>query len=607
MSTASPLHHGHGNGSYANSPAPTGVTGRDAGVAAAAVADSAVRSGSVPASASGSAPGSASGSIYGEAHAHHTAHHHHSGHHAHSHGALASPVNGGHSSSWSPYGYPSAPVYGGSPSPYGHNAYSQYASGYGYANGTTHHVATAPTTPAANGAAYHAGVNGMMMHHGQHAGYGYSGHHLGSHTPTHTHSHSSAYFMNGDGSHSHLNGSPHLSSPSYASAPQYSTQLPLAGRHRVTTTLWEDEGTLCFQVDARGVCVARRHDNNMINGTKLLNVCGMSRGKRDGILKNEKERIVVKVGAMHLKGVWISFARAKQLAEQNGIADALYPLFEPNIQSFLYHPDNYPRTAAVIAAAQERQAQRQRAPGMPSPGANGASQAPPLMRANTTPSNGDTSGFGSGLSSSTSWTGSHDQGHASAPTTTQPSPSSLHNGAATQMHMSLSSHGTSSPTYSQQQQQQQQQQYPMTAAQQLARPPVGDRRHSTPITLNTVAQAGHADNAYGAANLGGLVNGARKVSGLKRSWNDAEDLNGSATASPSERDMQRSGSGGSSGYKFEGDDSHSPDTSDDRLAKKTKGMPQRGGATAAVATTGMPSLSNNMLMGVGNGNGIHHE
>jgi protein SOK2 len=42
----------------------------------------------------------------------------------------------------------------------------------------------------------------------------------------------------------------------------------------------------------------------MINGTKLLNVAGMSRGKRDGILKNEKGRVVVKVGAMHLKGVW---------------------------------------------------------------------------------------------------------------------------------------------------------------------------------------------------------------------------------------------------------------------------------------------------------------
>ena len=98
------------------------------------------------------------------------------------------------------------------------------------------------------------------------------------------------------------------------------------GRHRVTTTLWEDEGTLCFQVDVKGVCVARRHDNNMVNGTKLLNVCGMSRGKRDGILKNEKERIVVKVGAMHLKGVWIAFNRAKQLAEQHGIIDILLSL-----------------------------------------------------------------------------------------------------------------------------------------------------------------------------------------------------------------------------------------------------------------------------------------
>jgi hypothetical protein len=190
------------------------------------------------------------------------------------------------------------------------------------------------------------------------------------------------------------------SSPSYTSAPQYSAQLPLAGRHRVTTTLWEDEGTLCFQVDARGVCVARRHDNHMINGTKLLNVCGMSRGKRDGILKNEKERIVVKVGAMHLKGVWITFQRGKQLAEQNNILDVLYPLFEQNIQSFLYHPDNYPRTAAVMAAAQERHAQRSRASlGTDSPTGyqrassqsangsmtNGQVNPPPLMRSNTTP------------------------------------------------------------------------------------------------------------------------------------------------------------------------------------------------------------------------------
>lgn len=27
---------------------------------------------------------------------------------------------------------------------------------------------------------------------------------------------------------------------------------------RVTATLWEDEGSLCFQVEAKSVCVARR-------------------------------------------------------------------------------------------------------------------------------------------------------------------------------------------------------------------------------------------------------------------------------------------------------------------------------------------------------------
>lgn len=74
----------------------------------------------------------------------------------------------------------------------------------------------------------------------------------------------------------------------------------------------------------------------MINGTKLLNVAGMSRGKRDGILKNEKGRVVVKVGAMHLKGVWITFVRAKLLAAQYKIQEILYPLFVEDPSVFLY-------------------------------------------------------------------------------------------------------------------------------------------------------------------------------------------------------------------------------------------------------------------------------
>lgn len=258
-------------------------------------------------------------------------------------GAQISPM----ASPYGAYGTAQHPMYGAS---YSGHAYAPYPNYIGHIS----HYGHPPHYPGASSSpAYHAPMMGGMMAHGAY----------GSHAAGHLTSHhpqtgmpiamSNSAASAGAPSTAMASGAMVTATP-YQSAPQYNTSMPVAGRHRVTTTLWEDEGTLCFQVDVKGVCVARRHDNNMINGTKLLNVCGMSRGKRDGILKNEKERIVVKVGAMHLKGVWIAFNRAKQLAEQHGIADALYPLFEPNIQSFLYHPDNYPRTAAVMAAAQER-------------------------------------------------------------------------------------------------------------------------------------------------------------------------------------------------------------------------------------------------------------
>ncbi|KAJ1972222.1 hypothetical protein H4R35_004796 [Dimargaris xerosporica] len=131
-------------------------------------------------------------------------------------------------------------------------------------------------------------------------------------------------------------------------------------RGKLTTTLWEDEGTMCYQVDARGFCVARRQDNNMINGTKLLNVVGMSRGKRDGILKNEKGRVVVKVGAMHLKGVWIPFCRARSLAAQNNLLDDLYPLFVDDPSLHLYSPTLYSPTSPINQQQQQQEQQQQR-------------------------------------------------------------------------------------------------------------------------------------------------------------------------------------------------------------------------------------------------------
>lgn len=137
---------------------------------------------------------------------------------------------------------------------------------------------------------------------------------------------------------------------------------------RVTATLWEDEGSLCFQVEARGICVARREDNHMINGTKLLNVAGMTRGRRDGILKSEKVRHVVKIGPMHLKGVWIPFERALDFANKEKITELLYPLFVHNIGALLYHPTNQNRTNQVMAAAERRkQEQNQLRSSQPAP------------------------------------------------------------------------------------------------------------------------------------------------------------------------------------------------------------------------------------------------
>ncbi|KAH6652914.1 hypothetical protein BKA67DRAFT_536620 [Truncatella angustata] len=147
---------------------------------------------------------------------------------------------------------------------------------------------------------------------------------------------------------------------------------PPGMKPRVTATLWEDEGSLCFQVEARGICVARREDNHMINGTKLLNVAGMTRGRRDGILKSEKVRHVVKIGPMHLKGVWIPFERALDFANKEKITEMLYPLFVHNIGALLYHPTNQTRTNQVMAAAERRKAdmannQMRNGPGGPAP------------------------------------------------------------------------------------------------------------------------------------------------------------------------------------------------------------------------------------------------
>lgn len=45
---------------------------------------------------------------------------------------------------------------------------------------------------------------------------------------------------------------------------------PPGKKPRVTGTLWEDEGTLCFQVEAKGISVARREGKEDLSSNSTL-------------------------------------------------------------------------------------------------------------------------------------------------------------------------------------------------------------------------------------------------------------------------------------------------------------------------------------------------
>ncbi|CDS04082.1 hypothetical protein LRAMOSA07037 [Lichtheimia ramosa] len=103
----------------------------------------------------------------------------------------------------------------------------------------------------------------------------------------------------------------------------------------LTITYWEDESTVCYHQEVTGIVISRRRDNDMINGTKLLNITGMSRGRRENILRDVENSVRVRVGAMHLKGTWIPYHRAVELAVEYGIDDILHPLLADNPSEFV--------------------------------------------------------------------------------------------------------------------------------------------------------------------------------------------------------------------------------------------------------------------------------
>lgn len=110
-------------------------------------------------------------------------------------------------------------------------------------------------------------------------------------------------------------------------------EMSLTPRTVLVRTLWEGKEVPCLQVRREGVVISRRGDNNMVNGTKLLEVAGMSRHKSNVILKKEKSREVIATGPAHFKGVWIPYHRALELANTEKITKLLHPLFVPDMGS----------------------------------------------------------------------------------------------------------------------------------------------------------------------------------------------------------------------------------------------------------------------------------
>ncbi|KAI9259872.1 transcription regulator HTH, apses-type DNA-binding domain-containing protein [Sporodiniella umbellata] len=123
----------------------------------------------------------------------------------------------------------------------------------------------------------------------------------------------------------------------------YSYGVFVYQKPKLLTTFWEEEGTMCYQVEYRTkkteVVVSRRYDNDMVNITKLLNAVRMSRGRRDNITRLESNRVVIKHGPANLKGVWAPFTQAIDIAIKFKIYDDLFPLFEDDATIYLTASD----------------------------------------------------------------------------------------------------------------------------------------------------------------------------------------------------------------------------------------------------------------------------
>lgn len=98
--------------------------------------------------------------------------------------------------------------------------------------------------------------------------------------------------------------------------------------NKVTRNIWYSECVSCLQVETRGIVVSLREDNRMINGTYLLMTTALVDGFQ--IMKTlvdiQPQRVVQREPSP-FNGTWIPYEQALAIANSEGIAEMLYPLF----------------------------------------------------------------------------------------------------------------------------------------------------------------------------------------------------------------------------------------------------------------------------------------
>lgn len=96
----------------------------------------------------------------------------------------------------------------------------------------------------------------------------------------------------------------------------------------LTTCHWEDESTDILQLNiGEGHILSRRIVDDFVNGTKLLNATkllgrSLTRGRRDGVLKSERRKLIIRKGCHDFRGVWyVAFYSNCSIMGSDGNAD----------------------------------------------------------------------------------------------------------------------------------------------------------------------------------------------------------------------------------------------------------------------------------------------